>query len=783
MKRLICIALLWSSCSFVWAQSVRIGVISDLDESENLDIVLNQMIREIDQTTGSTRKVMLDTSAFGMSGAASVLETYRRMEGRIDLVLSIGSISGKVLSAEEELPIPVIALGIIDPELQDIPYVNGTSGKDNFSYVWQTRDLENELRAFQDLYEFRNLAIFVDEKVVSTVNTEKSDALTEALSSELNTRFSFIPVGNDMDAVINQIPADADAAYFTVMLGLQEPDAEILIKALNERNLPSFSGSASLIELGVLGSLTNQNNLDQGIRKLAIMVDGFLNGAPLSGLSVALDTKENLYINIATAREIELPIPFDILFTATITGDDDRSVKTYSFEEIAAKSLEANLNIRISYQDIELSELDIQSVRSNLLPSLSFGMTGSQINEERANAAFNSPERSLSADLDFTQLLYSENAIAAYKIAGYLNKAQEFNTEAEVLSVLLDTYVAYLNVLSSNTNVIIQRENLVNTKKNKELASIRVNLGASTNSDLYRWETELALSNQAVIEAQATLLSAKLQLNNLLANTLESEFDLNEVSLSDEWLQFFDQGQLSERIRTPRDLELISNFFVEESQRNNPNKKALLESINATNRQLTQNKRLMYIPTVALQAQTSQVLQRGGVGSTIDASAMALGISEFQDNSWFVGVSLSFPIFDGFSRTVAIQQSRVSLDQQDQTRVLLDQNLELGVRSSVLNVLSTSTNIEFTRTAAESAQKNFELVQDNYTQGQVTITQLIDAQQAALEARLASELSVFQYVQARLQLEFNVGSFTIMMTEEERQDFNNRLQNTLNSTK
>ena len=757
-------------------------MISDLDESENLELALKEVIREIDQTTGSTRKVVLGSSIFDMSGTASVLEAYRRMEGETDIILTIGSISGKVLSAEEQLPVPVIALGLVDPKLQDIPYVNGTSGKENFTYIWQTRDLENELNAFRELYEFRNLVIFIDEKVASTVNEQKVEAYTESLSSDLNTRFSFIPIGKDMDTVIDQIPADADAIYFTVMLELQEPDAETLITALNNRKLPSFSGSSGLIKLGVLGSLTNENNLEQAIRKLAIMIDGFLNGGSLSSMPVALDTKENLYINIATARTIELPIPFDILFTATITGDDDRFVKTYSFEEIAAQSLEANLNVLISYQDIELSELDVQSIRSNLLPSLSFGMTGSQINKERANAAFNSPERSLSANLDFTQLLYSENAIAAYKIAGYLNKAQEFNTEAEVLGVLLDTYLAYLNVLLANTNVIIQRENLVNTKKNKELASIRVSLGASTNSDLYRWETELALSNQAVIEAQATLLSAKLQLNNLLANTLEPEFNLKEVSLGDEWLNYFNHGQLSERIRTPRDLELVSDFFVEESQLNNPNKKALLESINATNRQLIQNKRLMYIPTVALQAQTSQVLRRGGVGSTIDASAMALGISKFQDNSWFVGVSLSFPIFDGFSRTVAIQQSRVSLDQQDQTRVLLDQNLELGVRSSILNVLSTSTNIEFTRTAFESAQKNFELVQNNYTQGQVTITQLIDAQQVALEARLASELSVFQYVQARLQLEFNVGYFTMMMTEEERTGFNNRLQTVLNRT-
>ncbi|TRX54885.1 TolC family protein [Fulvivirga sp. M361] len=185
---------------------------------------------------------------------------------------------------------------------------------------------------------------------------------------------------------------------------------------------------------------------------------------------------------------------------------------------------------------------------------------------------------------------------------------------------------------------------------------------------------------------------------------------------------------------------------------------------------------MLYTPTVAIQAQTSRVLGRGGVGSTLDASAMALGMNELQDNSWFAGISLSFPLFDGLSRKAAIQQSRVSLDQLDYSQTLLDQSLELGVRAGVLDLLSASTNIRFSKSASESARENFELIQENYKQGQVTITQLIDAQQTALEARLAAAFSIYEYIQAHLQLEFNVGSFIMLMPEDQLQAFNNRFQ-------
>ncbi|MEQ8471517.1 MAG: ABC transporter substrate binding protein [Marinoscillum sp.] len=760
----------------VWAQPFKVGVVSDFDKSPNLEAIINQMIHEIDQTTGASRKISLGATSFGIVDIESAQRSYDQLDSQVDLVIALGSISAKSLSSANDLSTPVIALGIIDPGLQEIPYANGASGKRNFTYIWPTRNLEEELEAFHKIHDFQRVVVFVDEKAVSTVSAQNERNLIDSLSRKLNTGLSIIPVGTNMEKVLSQLPAETDAAYFTVLFSQTESQIRHLIIELNERKIPTFSGNARLMDYGVLGSMTNENDLHQVIRKLAIMINEIASGSDLSSMPVTLDTKDNLYVNIATARKIELPIPFEVLFTATIIGDNEGAVISYSFEEIAEKSLASNLSIQISYQDIERSKVRVKSARSNVLPSIESGLTASQINEERASATFNAPEKSLTAGLTFTQVIYSEQAIAAIKISKYLEQAQEYNTEAEVLRVLFDTYKAYLNVLSAKTNVLIQRENLSNTRKNKELAAIRVNLGASNNTDLYRWESELAIANQSVIEAQTTLLAAKLQLNTLLANSLESEFEVEDVSLEGDLFKAFRQGPLSELVKTPKSLRVVSDFLVAESQRQNPNKKALVENIHAANRQLEQNQRLLYTPTIALQAQTSQVLTRGGAGSIPDAQAMALGMTELQDNSWLVGVSLSLPIFDGFGRKAAIQQSKVRLDQLDYSQTLLDQNLELGIRAGVLDLLSASTNIRYSQSASESALENFELVQENYKQGQVTITQLIDAQQTALQAELAAAFSIYEYIQAHLQLEFNVGSFIILMSEERVQDFNNRFQ-------
>lgn len=762
------------------AQEIRVGFISDYAGSPGLERVVSQIVEEIDRTTGFRRKATRGNVVYDIPSTDAARRSYREIAANSDLVIAIGSVCARGLALSDNLSTPVISVGIIDPHLQGIAYEQGASGKAGFTYIWQTRDLQKELLTFHNLAGFENLIVLADAKAVSTIEPVKGGALIDSLADKVGAKLQIVPVAGNLTQVIDQLPTNTDAVYFSQLLSLPPATMQRLIDQLHARKIATFSGSAGLLDLGVLGSMANGNTLQQAIRKLAVMADGIVTGSDPAKMSVRLATKEGLTVNLATAREIELAIPFEVLFTATLRGEVSNGFKTYSFAELAEKSLAANLNIKISYQDVELSEIAVKSARSNLLPSLDAGLTGSQINEERASAAFNSPERSVSGDLVFTQVLYSESAVAGLKVTQYLQKAQEYSTEAEVLNVLFDTYVAYLNVLSAKTNAQIQQENLENTRVNKELADVRVALGSSNNADLYRWEAELAIAQQSVIESQTLLLSAKLQLNTLLANTLDEEYELEDVELEDELFTDFKQGPIASEIRTPAQLDLVSDFLVAESLNQNPTKKALLENIHAANRQLVQNKRLLYVPTVALQAQTSQVLSRGGAGATIDGQAMALGINEFQDNSWFAGITLSLPIFDGLSRKAAIQESKVSLSQLSNANLQLEQNLELGVRSGLLSLLQAGTNINYSKASAQSAQQNFALVQEYYKQGLVNITQLIDAQQAALEARLAAAFSIYEYIQAHLQLELSMGTFTQFMSPEQQADFSRRLQQHVN---
>src|SRR5690606_12167853 len=125
----------------------------------------------------------------------------------------------------------------------------------NFTYIWPTRNLEKELEAFHQIHDFKKVAVFVDEHAISTVNQQKARNMIDSLSIKLNTGLSIIPIGTNMEKVLGQLPAETDAAYFTVLLGQTKSQIQLLIDQLNARKIPTFSGNARLLDYGVLGSM------------------------------------------------------------------------------------------------------------------------------------------------------------------------------------------------------------------------------------------------------------------------------------------------------------------------------------------------------------------------------------------------------------------------------------------------------------------------------------------------------------------------------------------------
>lgn len=748
-------------------QTFKIGVIADPDSKDRLGSITESIKTEIQKTLGSARTVEFDPElTFAVNwDQEKAKQSYRSLDGNCDLVLILGSVSARAILDIPALNTPTIAMGIFEPEIQGIPLTkDGTSGRANFSYILNVQDLEEDLKEFRRMAEFDQLGFVIFGKSNAGIDQEVAARKMQTIQKDLGAEINFITLNpEDIRGSLAELAEGTDAVFLAVPYELAPGQVKEIAEVLIEKDLPSFSMNKSYVEQGILASNSDDNGLDQMMRKLAIMVDEVVQNEPLDKMRVSLKSNKELHLNMVTARRLSYSAPFEIIFTADLVGNlNELDLPEYSLADILGQSLKENLNIAISQQDIALSEQDVKTAVSQFLPSVEYSATGAAINKGRANPLIGQAQFSVAGKGTLSQLIYSESAIANIRIQKLLQEAQTYATDQQILDVTLDVVSAYLGILRANTNVLILEENLQKSKANLELAKQRESLGAASSADVFRWKGEVATSRQSLIEAQAGMFIAKAQLNALLNGTLGNDFKITDLLIDGPLFTSFSKSTLAEYVKSPFELRLITEFLVLEAKNNYPSKKQLNTNAELLDRQKVLNKRLYYTPTVAAQAQLDNTFWRGGEGST------AVQGTEFINNNWNAGLSVSIPLFDGNRRSINLQTTQIQQEQLNNQLDNLDRSLELSVRANTLDLLVASTNIGNSAVSADNTAKNFDLVQNLYRKGQANIIQLLDAQQASLQTKQAYALSIYDYLLAFITLENSIGSYSMLSSQEEQ---------------
>jgi hypothetical protein len=115
------------------------------------------------------------------------------------------------------------------------------------------------------------------------------------------------------------------------------------------------------------------------------------------------------------------------------------------------------------------------------------------------------------------------------------------------------------------------------------------------------------------------------------------------------------------------------------------------------------------------------------------------------------------------------------MDRLHTDRAIIAQRLEQDVRSALHQAGFSYANIDLTSDAAEAASRNLELVTDLYLRGAADIIQLVDAQNQALGAALAAANALYDFLIDALRVQRAAGAFSLEGTQEERDDFVERI--------
>jgi outer membrane protein TolC len=701
------------------------------------------------------------------------LETLLEDPG-VDVVITWGMLVSHAVCCGGALPKPVIAPVMIDRAIQGAPFDNGASGVHNLSYVSLPNNLANELGFFRQMVPFRKVAILTIAALIEAI--PRLELRTLEIVRELGLDFEYIGVSDSAAEALAAISPEVDAVFAWPLFLVSPEERRKLIDGLNERRLPTFSALGGVdVELGMLASLGSDEFLPRLTRRIALNLQRILLGAEPGELPVAFETRDQITINMATARAIGVSPSWDILVEARLLHPEAADLPTLALEATVDLAIEANLDLAARRLSVAAGRQDVTQARSAFLPQFDVSATGVQIDDDRAAASFGSQaERTLTSSAAVSQLIFSDGAAANLAIQRHLQQSREEDFEILRLDIALQAAVTYLNLLRAKTLVQVQRNNLELTRSNLELARIRRTIGAANPAEVFRWESQVATDRKELIEAMAQRRVAEIAINRLLHRDLEERFLTAEVNLDDPYL-ITGQERFQGYTTTPQRLRVLRDFMVDEGLAASPELRQLGDVIAAQRRAVTAARRAHWVPTIGLQAGLDERLSRSGLGSE-PVSLPGFDLPAADDSSWSLGLTAAVTLFAGGSKRAAAEQALLELDRLTLERDAVAERISQRIRSGVELARASFAGIELSRQASAAAGKSLDLVADAYARGAVSILDLLDAQNVALNAELLEANSIYDFFIDLMEVQRAANRFDFFLGPVERDLWYERLE-------
>ncbi|BAO74947.1 TolC family protein [Winogradskyella sp. PG-2] len=761
----IFIALCITAFSFGQTKTYKIGYLLDKNSTE-IEGLLKELSNEISAVVGEDAIIEFPQNNMLVNNfdTTIALNNYNTLvQNDTNIIIAFGIVNNAVISKIGTYEKPTIVFGALSEELlKDQTLVSNIK---NYTSIVTSQSYTEDIKLLQKLSNPKKIGVIVEKAFTDNLPIAKTfDDIGRALDLEMR----LITFENYSDIIASL--EDIDAVYLAGGFYLSDSEMQQLANVLIEKKLPSFtSNPVKDVMNGILATNHDQSELNQFFRRIALTVESVVNGDDLSTLSTKLESKSTLTVNYNTAEKIGLPLKYSLIASTSFVGNPKEIVadKTYTLVSVMQEVIAKNLELQTIEKDISLTQKDLQLAKSDYLPDISAGATGTYVDPELAEVSNGqNPEVSTSGNVTLQQTIFSEAANANISIQKSLRDAQQEKYNSEVLNTVFNTATAYFTALILKANLSIQNQNLELTKYNLKIATENYEAGQAGKSDVLRFKSEMAQNTQQMVEAINQLEQGYYTLNQLLNNPIDTKIDVEEAELQKGIFSNYNYEQLGQFLDDPTLRIPFVKFLVQEAIANAPELKALDYNLKATER----SERLFgagrFLPTLALQGQYNYEFSRSGAGANFPQTFPAL-----PDGYYTVGLNVSIPIFNQNKQNINKQIASIQKEQIEISKDNVTLNIEKNINDAVLELINQVSNIQLSKVFEETAKEALDLTQTSYANGAVNIVQLLDAQNNYLQAQLASANATYNYLQGSMQLERSLGLFFLLQDESERQAF------------
>lgn len=286
--------------------------------------------------------------------------------------------------------------------------------------------------------------------------------------------------------------------------------------------------------------------------------------------------------------------------------------------------------------------------------------------------------------------------------ARFLQKAAELDADNNQEEVVLNTIDAYNNLYKAKAAVALVEENLQQARERvKQFTSLEKN-GMLARNDYLKAELQASNTELALLDAQNNWKLAMININLMLGLPENTELAVDSTSLTASTSLQPVEEYVQQGLQHRKDLEALSY-----------RKKAAQIGVKATVAEK--------LPSVAL---------TGGYVAMDVPSVLTV------TNAMNIGVGLQYNLSSLWKNKSKVEQAKAREKQLAIGEDMLNDAIRLQVNQAYQNYLSSQKKIEVYTTAMQQATENYKIINNKYNNGLATVTDLLDADVAQMQARM-----------------------------------------------
>jgi outer membrane protein len=383
-----------------------------------------------------------------------------------------------------------------------------------------------------------------------------------------------------------------------------------------------------------------------------------------------------------------------------------------SLQQAIDMSIANSNSLKITNAKIIDASTNVQEAKDRQLPSASvtasyLRLAGAKLDLKNSAAGGNGPKvnQALYALVNVSMPIYAGGKIKyGIESAKYLEEASKLGVENDKEGITFNTIAAYTNLYKASAVVIVLNENLKTAQQRDATFSRLEQNGLLARNDLLKAQLQTSNVELSLLDAENNVTLAKINMAIMLGlpENTNIELDSSFVNAPQNIKPFLEYENLA--LQTRKDVKIIGI-----------QKKANSVGIKAAKADA--------YPTIAL------------TGGYINADIpKTLSIT----NALNIGVGVQYNIANLWKSNTKLALAKSKEIQLTATENMLNDGIRLQVNKDYQNLLLAKKKIEVYEKAIAQATENTRITKNKYDNNLVSITELLEANDASLQTKLVA---------------------------------------------